>query len=144
MKLERKKRRGAGELALEMTPMIDVVFLLLIFFMLATTFDERAGIQIELPKASIQPSKVVHNLRLYVDKQKSLQLSFEQEGKKQILPLEQENLAKVLSERFAEAEKKSLVISADESLSHGYIVELMSLAKGAGAESLNIDMKYER
>ena len=74
MKLERNKRRGAGELALEMTPMIDVVFLLLIFFMLATTFDDKAGIKIDLPKSAIREEKVVHKLQLFADKDKNLRL----------------------------------------------------------------------
>ena len=38
MKLERRRRRGEG--LIELTPLIDVVFLLLIFFMVATTFDD--------------------------------------------------------------------------------------------------------
>lgn len=54
MKLERIKRRNGGSLILEMTPLIDVVFLLLIFFMLATTFDESTAFKIELPKTSVQ------------------------------------------------------------------------------------------
>ena len=49
MKLERIKRRSGGTLVLEITPLIDVVFLLLIFFMLATSFDERSAFKIDLP-----------------------------------------------------------------------------------------------
>lgn len=49
MKIERTKRRGKGELALEITPLIDVVFLLLIFFLVATTFEDiNSGIKIDL------------------------------------------------------------------------------------------------
>ena len=76
MKIERAKRRRAGELALEMTPMIDVVFLLLIFFLLATTFDDRAGIKIDLPKSSIREEKVVHKLQLFVQQDKSMFFSY--------------------------------------------------------------------
>ena len=90
MKLERNKRRGAGELALEMTPMIDVVFLLLIFFMLATTFDDKAGIKIDLPKSAIREEKVVYKLQLFADKDKNLYLLYEEAGKETRLSISQE------------------------------------------------------
>lgn len=144
MKIERTKRRRAGELALEMTPMIDVVFLLLIFFLLATTFDDRAGIKIDLPKSSIREEKIVHKLQLFVQADKTMFFSYEQGGKFVRIPVTKEELATDLKEQLANTEDKSLVISADQSLSHGYIVELMSLAKGAGALALNIDTNYQK
>lgn len=144
MKLERNKRRGAGELALEMTPMIDVVFLLLIFFMLATTFDDKAGIKIDLPKSAIREEKVVHKLQLFANKDKNLYLLYEEAGKETRLSISQEELEGKLQEKLQRAEDKNLVISADQSLSHGYIVELMSSAKKAGATGLNIDTSYQK
>lgn len=144
MKLERNKRRGAGELALEMTPMIDVVFLLLIFFMLATTFDDKAGIKIDLPKSAIREEKVVHKLQLFADKDKNLYLLYEEAGKETRLSISQEELEGKLQEQLQRAEDKNLVISADQSLSHGYIVELMSSAKKSGATGLNIDTSYQK
>lgn len=144
MKIERTKRRRAGELALEMTPMIDVVFLLLIFFLLATTFDDRAGIKIDLPKSSIREEKVVHKLQLLVQQDKTMYLSYEQAGKLLRTPVNKEDLGKILKEQIENTEDKSLVISADQSLSHGYIVELMSIAKGSGARALNIDTNYQK
>lgn len=57
MKLERIKRRSGGTLVLEITPLIDVVFLLLIFFMLATSFDERSAFKIDLPKSTAAKTK---------------------------------------------------------------------------------------
>ncbi|HEY4533821.1 MAG TPA: biopolymer transporter ExbD [Fusobacterium sp.] len=144
MKIERNKRRGAGELALEMTPMIDVVFLLLIFFMLATTFDKKSGIKIDLPKSVIREEKLVHKLQLFADKNENLYLSYEQAGKEIKIPVTKENLQNRLQEQFHNTEDKKLVISADKTLSHGYIVDLMSAAKGAGAEGLNIDTNYQK
>jgi len=144
MKIERNKRRGAGELALEMTPMIDVVFLLLIFFMLATTFDKKAGIKIDLPKSAIREEKLVHKLQLFADKDENLYLSYEESGKEVRLSIAKENLQDSLKEKLQKTEDKKLVISADKTLSHGYIVDLMSAAKGAGAEGLNIDTSYQK
>lgn len=144
MKIERTKRRRAGELALEMTPMIDVVFLLLIFFLLATTFDDRAGLKIDLPKSTIREEKVIQKLQLFVQQDKTMFFSYEQGGKVVRLPVSKEELSGKLKEQLENTEEKGLVISADQSLSHGYIVELMSIAKGAGAKSLNIDTNYQK
>lgn len=144
MKIERKKRRGAGELALEMTPMIDVVFLLLIFFMLATTFDNKSGIKIDLPKSAIREERAVHKLQIFADKNQNLYLSYEQAGKEKKISVPKEKLQTSLEEQLRMTEDKKVVISADKSLSHGYIVELMTAAKGAGAEALNIDTTYQK
>lgn len=71
----RPKRTETPELNL--TPLIDVVFLLLIFFMVSTTFDKESRIKVELPSASTQDEKVEEekvlsitidaNGRFYVD-----------------------------------------------------------------------------
>ena len=60
---------GRGELVLELTPMIDVVFLLLIFFMLATTFmDPEREIDLDLPEAgSSLAREVEHEEIIYLD-----------------------------------------------------------------------------
>ena len=77
MKLDRIKRRSGGDLILEMTPLIDVVFLLLIFFMLATTFDERSAFKIDLPKSTVAKTKeTLKEVQVLVDKDKNIYLSY--------------------------------------------------------------------
>ena len=54
MRLQRLKRRNSGSIILEMTPLIDVVFLLLIFFLVATSFEDiDSGIKIDLPQSCL-------------------------------------------------------------------------------------------
>lgn len=52
------RRRTREELELNLTPLIDVVFLLLIFFMVSTTFQKESEISLQLPKASDDPVEV--------------------------------------------------------------------------------------
>lgn len=52
------RRRQTEELELNLTPLIDVVFLLLIFFMVSTTFQKESEISLQLPKASEDPVEV--------------------------------------------------------------------------------------
>ena len=67
MSFRRKKRE---ELRVELTPMIDVVFLLLIFFMITTTFIETPGISIKLPEASTSiAEKEPEEIKIYLSKE---------------------------------------------------------------------------
>jgi len=52
------RRRAREELELNLTPLIDVVFLLLIFFMVSTTFQKESAISLQLPKSSEDPVEV--------------------------------------------------------------------------------------
>jgi len=49
------RRERTDDLELNLTPLIDVVFLLLIFFMVSTTFQNESEISLQLPKASEEP-----------------------------------------------------------------------------------------
>src|SRR5210317_1383281 len=49
---------GEDEPEVNLTPLIDVVFLLLIFFMVSTTFEQQSRIQIELPEATASPEEL--------------------------------------------------------------------------------------
>ena len=59
MRFRRRRRTGRGEAAVELTPLIDVVFLLLIFFMVSTTFREESVLAVELPEADGAPVETV-------------------------------------------------------------------------------------
>ncbi|MFO8141878.1 MAG: biopolymer transporter ExbD, partial [Marinobacter sp.] len=50
------KRQRSQEVGVDLTPLIDVVFLLLIFFMVSTTFTRESHLQVELPSASAEPA----------------------------------------------------------------------------------------
>lgn len=138
MKLERKRRRGEG--LIELTPLIDVVFLLLIFFMVATTFDDvKGGIKIELPQSTIREIAEVKEIQIIVDKDKNMILNFKENGKTEQISVNKDSLKTRLAEKLAESKEKNVIISADKKLDYGYIVEIMSISKEAGANSLDID-----
>ncbi|MBQ3438093.1 MAG: biopolymer transporter ExbD [Fusobacterium sp.] len=145
MKLDRIKRRSGGGLILEMTPLIDVVFLLLIFFMLATTFDESTAFQIELPKTTAKKSvKSIKEIQILIDKDKNIYLKYNQNSKSTQEKVEEGNFVNKLREKISESDNKTAIISADKSIDYGYVVELMGLVKEAGAEAINIDTLIKR
>lgn len=55
--MARKIRREAEEAAVDLTPMLDVVFIMLIFFIVTTSFVKEAGIDVNRPKAAKAQSK---------------------------------------------------------------------------------------
>ena len=141
MKLERIKRRSGGTLILEITPLIDVVFLLLIFFMLATSFDERSAFKIDLPKSTAAKTKsTLKEVQVLVDKEKNIYLRYtDNSGRLQSEKLDLSSFVSVVSEKLNTSESKDVMISADKAIDYGFIVEIMSLLKESGATAINID-----
>ena len=141
MKLERIKRRSGGTLVLEITPLIDVVFLLLIFFMLATSFDERSAFKIDLPKSTAAKTKsTLKEVQVSVDKEKNIYLRYtDNSGRLQSEKLDLSSFVSVVSEKLNTSESKDVMISADKAIDYGFIVEIMSLLKESGASAINID-----
>jgi len=138
MKLERIKRRSGGTLVLEITPLIDVVFLLLIFFMLATSFDERSAFKIDLPKSTAAKTKsTLKEVQVLVDKDRNVYLRYtDNSGKSQNEKLDLTSFVSVVSEKLNNSENKDVIISADKDIDY---VEIMSLLKESGASAINID-----
>jgi len=141
MKLERIKRRSGGTLILEITPLIDVVFLLLIFFMLATSFDERSAFKIDLPKSTVAKTKsTLKEVQVLVDKDRNVYVRYtDNSGKSQNEKLDLTSFVSVVSEKLNNSESKDVIISADKDIDYGFIVEIMSLLKESGASAINID-----
>ncbi|QYR55654.1 ExbD/TolR family protein [Fusobacterium hwasookii] len=141
MKLERIKRRSGGTLILEITPLIDVVFLLLIFFMLATSFDERSAFKIDLPKSTAAKTKsTLKEVQVLVDKDRNVYVRYtDNSGKSQNEKLDLASFVSVVSEKLNNSESKDVIISADKDIDYGFIVEIMSLLKESGASAINID-----
>jgi biopolymer transport protein ExbD len=141
MRTRKIVRRRNNNLILELTPLIDVVFLLLIFFMVATTFkDVNSGIDIELPQSSIQEKAQVESIQVLMNLEGDIvvNLDFKNEEKSSV-KTNFDELKEVLADGLSKSDKKEVIISADKKLDYGSIVKLMTLAKEAGASSLNID-----
>ncbi len=128
MSFRRKKR---DELRVELTPMIDVVFLLLIFFMISTTFIETPGISIKLPEASTSiAEKEPEEIKVYLSKDGEIYLEEEQVT----IAALQAHLA-----TYGERSKNmTFLLLADKDAKHGKVVLLMDSAKSSGFGKLAI------
>lgn len=140
MKLNRIKRRNNSSLILELTPLIDVVFLLLIFFLVATTFEDvNNAIKIELPTSTVKSTKPINELQIVVTKDKEYFINYKNNGKSEREKVAFKDLKAVLEQKLANSDEKNIVISADKNVNHGVIVDVMTASKEAGATSLDID-----
>ncbi|MCK9224552.1 MAG: biopolymer transporter ExbD [Candidatus Muirbacterium halophilum] len=125
-----KKRRRNISLSIESVAMTDVVFLLLIFFMLSTTFVTLdAGIKIDLPQGGIKNLDVQEELKLKITKNGDIFYH----GR-----MINENFDKVISVAIEESTTKTVIISGDKNTVHGDIVHIMSSVLKLGAKSIAI------
>ena len=124
--------RGQGEeLRLNLTPMIDVVFLLLIFFMVTTVFTRPHQLQVELPEA-------VNYDRL---KEKKLNVAISAEGQVEINGrlVDMADLAGWLETEKSRTTSTSLIIKADAKSMHGYVIDAMEIANQAGMTKISVE-----
>ena len=141
-KIQRKKK----DLILDLTPLIDCVFVILIFFMLGTQFiTHQSALKIDLPKSSIVQTQEIKDMMLFIDKNKNMELSYTDSSNKRITEkVTKENLESFLVDKFQFLAEKNIVINADKSLTHGDIVEIMTISKKAGATSLDIATEAQK
>lgn len=106
---------------INITPLIDVVFLLLIFFMLTTTFTDTQSIKVNLPQSQKTEA---------TEKPTSMTVSLNQAGE---IFLDNKRLAspQALANEFKKRNDKSitLIIRADKQSQHGRVVEIMDIAQ---------------
>jgi biopolymer transport protein ExbD len=115
---------------LNITPLIDVLFILIIFFVVSSTFLEQPGIKLELPKAQTGESQRVEKLVLYISTDEKLFLNNTQ--------IEIDDLGEKLQQLMPESSDKSLIINADKVVPHGLVVQVMDIARGNGVKKLVI------
>ncbi len=129
MQLRRKKRIESPP---DITPMIDVVFLLLIFFMISTTFINTPGIKITLPEATSEEIKIEKTtIRLAISDKGDIYIDEEK--------VDVTDLGNIFTSAAKEAKESIVIISADENASHGTVVEVMDSAKHSGITRLAIE-----
>jgi biopolymer transport protein ExbD len=134
MRFKKKKEEGPE---ISIAPLIDILFLLLIFFMVTSHFDISSGVRINLPKVTkrIMGEEDENRVTLIIDKSAQLYL----EGEK----IEQEELKGLLEEKVKEDGLLNLVLHADKDVSHGTVVGIMDLAKSAGISSIIIAARWK-
>lgn len=125
-----KKSRESAKL--DLTPLIDVVFLLIIFFMVTTTFNNFGSVQIDLPSSTIQQTDKIKSIEIIIDKDEKYHIS--EDGK-------------ITQIQFSEIDSylktaKEATVSADKNLKYQVIMDVITKIKENGVDNLGLSF-YE-
>ena len=128
----RKKRivSGEEETGIDLTPMLDVVFIMLIFFIVTTSFVKEAGIDVSRPNAATAEKKekasilvaINNNGDIWIDKRK----------------IDVRSVRANIERLHAESPEGTVVIQADQTSKTGMLVKVMDQIRLAGVSSISI------
>ncbi len=127
----RRESLEEKEPAINLTPLMDVMFLLVIFFAVSTTFRVYPGISVTLPKAQVKDVLSEERAMIAVLNAKG---EIFLDGR----PIPRRSLLKILRARQAANPSLMFILQADENAKHGHVVSLMDAAKLAGVSKLGI------
>ncbi len=127
--------RRSIKINLQIAPLIDVIFNLLLFFMLTYQITRDPGIKITLPKALTAELQDEEKVIVFVNKKNEIFLN---ERKVSI-----DELKSALEERLKISQKKTVILKADENINLGLAVKVMDIAKQVNAEGIVISTKAE-
>ena len=132
----RFRREEEDNFSFDMTPMIDVVFLLIIFFMVSTVFvDFSRKMDINLPTSkSSAIDESTKTIEVEMSKDKKIFLA----GK----PLTLLGLETTLAKMEFKDKKPSAIIRADKSLPYGDVIQVMGLLQKKGIPDISVAVKY--
>ncbi|HET8815906.1 MAG TPA: biopolymer transporter ExbD [Pseudidiomarina sp.] len=125
-----KRIREEEDAAIDMTPMLDIVFIMLIFFIVTTSFVKEAGIDVNKPEASQAQKKPSANIFIAIRANGEVWMD------KRMVDVERvgANIERLLAEQPTDI----VVIQADKEAKHGVVVEVMDQIKEAGIDKISI------
>jgi biopolymer transport protein TolR len=113
---------------INITPLTDVMLVLLVIFMVTTPLILKAGIDINLPKAHVKPASPIQRLTISLSADGKVMLDNEAIALDQLGPR--------LSTMFKQGADPSVTVSADEQVPYGDAVRVLDIARQAGAAKL--------
>jgi len=133
MKFRRTQERSS--LRMNLTPLIDTVFLLLVFFMMTTTFDKQSQLQINLPEAKgAAVAEKVEGITLHIDAKGEYYINTHDNH---VINNDLSTLTAALKKAAGGNDNPALVISADEQATHKAVVNAMEAARDLGFNRLS-------
>jgi biopolymer transport protein ExbD len=130
----RIQRRSVKKARIEIIPMIDTIFFLLVFFMISTLSMSRfKGMPVNLPKAASGQQAPAESAAVTIDKTNRIFLDKQ--------PVDQTGLADLLRADLAKNPDLLVVINADDGVEHGRVVEVMDIARSANVAKMAIAVK---
>jgi biopolymer transport protein ExbD len=125
---------GEDEPEVNLTPLIDVVFLLLIFFMVSTTFEQQSRIQIELPEATASPEELEEeSIEIVIDAQGRYFI-----GEEQVVNTQLKTLKSAISKVVGDRGIVPVTIRADASTPHQAVITALDATSQLGLTRISL------
>jgi len=125
-----KKHSDRYQIQAPLTSLIDIVFLLLIYFLLTTNFIVEEGIKIKLPQATASAPQIRQEITVFVDREGTAYMADRK------IPMDQ--LYTRLKEKIGNDPDRLVIIKADKTVILNKAVKVMDIAKAAGAARLSL------
>jgi len=121
---------------INIAPLVDMVFLLLIFFLVTTTFSKETGVTVNKPKAQTAASLTQENIMIAVTERGTIHIHNRE--------VDLKNLNSIVRRIIENRPDSSVVIIADENTRTGLVVDVMDECKIAGAKKISLAALKER
>ena len=130
------KARSRSKVVINITSLIDVIFMMLLFFMITSTFLEQPGIKLDLPTS--QSSVPLEQKEAVLVISTAGQMFLNRES------VNLDNLEERLRLALPQMKDQALVLKADKDVTHGLVVQVMDMAKRSGVKKLIIGTRLEK
>jgi biopolymer transport protein ExbD len=131
--MARKQRTEEEDATIDMTPMLDIVFIMLIFFIVTTSFIKEAGIEVNKPQSDQASRQKAANIFIAITEDGDVWMDKRQIDVERV----RANLERLLAEQPTDV----VVVQADMESNHGVVVEVMDQIKAAGIDRISIAAK---
>ncbi len=128
--MRRRRDRRKSESEVNLTPMLDVVFIMLIFFIVTASFVKESGIEISRPGASTATRKEKGNILIAISAENEIWMN-----RRQVDP---RALRANIERMHAENPQGSVIIQADKDAKTGLLVQVMDAARSVGEKSVSL------
>ena len=118
------------EAELDMTPMLDVVFIMLIFFIVTTSFVKESGVSVSSPQA--QTASQQENVNIFIAITAGGEVWVDRR------PVDPRSVRAIVARLHADNPEGSVIIQADEDAATGMLVEVMDQVRLAGVEKIAV------
>jgi biopolymer transport protein ExbD len=129
-----RAQENENEPRIDLTSLIDVVFILLIFFMVTTTFDRQSELKVELPQASSEVQQQPEEpIRLVIDADGRFFINGSE-----VVNTQDETLQMALDKALGDDRERPVILQADAHTEHQAVVTAMDAAAKLGVSQLSI------
>jgi biopolymer transport protein ExbD len=126
----RRHQRPRDEAELDITPMLDIVFIMLIFFIVTTSFVKESGMTVSLPQASTASDQESVNIFIAITKNGEIWIDRR--------PVDPRSVRAIVARLHADKPQGSVIIQSDEESTTRILVDVMNQVRLAGVDKIAI------